>query len=177
MEHPNPDTPKTLTTTTTELAPLDTLDLLAAVPEEEVWLAGQQSERTSTAYRKDVADFIGTVGSTSREDFRKADRAAVLAWQRTMKDRGAKPATIRRRLSALSSLFSHLVHVRAADANPVREIRRPRVNRRRGTTASFSPKEARAILDTPEPGTILGLRDRAILSVGFHVGCRRAEIA
>ena len=177
MKRPKSDAPGTLTTTATEVAELDTLDVLAAVPEEDIWLAGQQSERTRTAYRKDVADFIRTVGISSREDFRKVDRAAVLAWRRAMKDRGAKPASIRRRLSALSSLFTHLVHVRAADANPVREIRRPKVNRRRGTTAAFSPKEARAILDAPDPGSILGLRDRAILSVGFQVGCRRAEIA
>jgi site-specific recombinase XerD len=51
------------------------------------------------------------------------------------------------------------------------------VNRRHGSTASFSQKEARLILDAPDAATIQGLRDRAILAVGFYAGCRRSEIA
>ena len=160
-----------------DLAKADALEILKAVPEEEIWLAGQLSEQTRRAYRLDVADFCRALGVTTREDFRRVDRAAVIAWQRELKSAGVKPSTIRRKLSALSSLFTHLVDRRAADTNPVREIRRPKINRKHGTTASFSPKEARAILDAPDPQSILGLRDRAILAVGFQVGCRRAEIA
>jgi integrase len=59
----------------------------------------------------------------------------------------------------------------------VRDIKRPRVNRRQGTTRAFSPKEARAILDAPDATSLRGLRDRAILSVGFQAGPRRSEIA
>ncbi len=33
------------------------------------------------------------------------------------------------------------------------------------------------MLDAPDPGLLIGARDRAILSVGFQVGFRRAEIA
>jgi integrase len=41
----------------------------------------------------------------------------------------------------------------------------------------FSPAQARRLLDAPDPETLQGLRDRAILSVGLQVGPRRAEIA
>lgn len=153
------------------------LDLLRAIPEERVWLEGQQSPHTRRAYRLDVADFMATVRIRTTADFRKVDRVAVLAWKRSMESAGAKPRTIRRRLSALSSLFSHLVDKRAADFNPVREIRRPRVNRRQGTTAAFSPPQARKLLDAPDAATVQGLRDRAILSVGLQAGPRRSEIA
>ncbi len=51
------------------------------------------------------------------------------------------------------------------------------INRREGMTRAFSQKQARKILDAPNPETLLGLRDRAILSVGLQVGFRRAEIA
>src|SRR5947209_3468477 len=61
--------------------------------------------------------------------------------------------------------------------SPVREIRRPKVNRRHGSTASFSQKEAREVLDAPDAGNLQGLRDCAILAVGFYAGCRRSEIA
>jgi integrase/recombinase XerD len=159
------------------LANADVLELLRAVPEEDVWLAGFMSEHTRRTYRDAVADFIRRYVIRDRADFRRVDRAAVVSWQRAMKVEGLKPRTIRVRLSALSSLFAHLVEHRAADQNPVREIRRPRVNRRHGSTASFSQKEARTILDAPDLAGIQGLRDRAILAVGFYAGCRRSEIA
>lgn len=153
------------------------IQLLKAVPEEEIWLAGQLSIHTRRAYRLDVAHFIRTFGVQSAEELRTVDRAAVVAWQNQMQRDGVKPRTIRRRLSALSSLFVHLIEHRSAESNPVRDIKRPRVNRRQGTTRAFSAKEARRILDAPDAGTLVGLRDRAILSVGFQAGPRRSEIA
>jgi integrase/recombinase XerD len=153
------------------------LQILQSVPEEEVWLAGQLSPHTRRAYKRDVAHFVRRMGIRSAAELRQVNRAAVVAWQNLMKERGTKPRTIRRRLSALSSLFAHLVAHRAADANPVRDIKRPRVNRRQGTTRAFSTKEARKILDAPDADTIQGQRDRAILSVGLQAGPRRSEIA
>ena len=43
---------------------LDTLDQLAAIPEEEIWLASQKSARTRRAYRLDVRHFMATLGIT-----------------------------------------------------------------------------------------------------------------
>jgi integrase len=44
-------------------------------------------------------------------------------------------------------------------------------------TLAFSQKQARAVLDAPREDKVIGLRDRAILSVGLQVGFRRSEIA
>jgi integrase/recombinase XerD len=153
------------------------VEILRAVPEEEVWLAGQLSAHTRRAYKQDVAHFVAMMGIKSADELRRVTRAAIVAWQNAMKDNHEKPRTIRRRLSALSSLFAHLVAHRKADDNPVRDIKRPRVNRRNGTTRAFSTKEARMILDAPDATTVRGLRDRAMLSVGFQAGPRRSEIA
>jgi integrase/recombinase XerD len=153
------------------------LELLRAIPEERVWLESQQSHQTRRAYRGDVLNFMRTMGINETNEFRKVDRMAVVAWKRRMEGDGAKPRTVRRRLAALSSLFSHLVDQHVVHANPVREIRRPRVNRKQGTTAAFSPAQARKLLDAPDAETLQGLRDRAILSIGLQVGPRRSEIA
>ena len=92
-------------------------------------------------------------------------------------EQGSQASTVRRRLAALSSLFAHLVKFGIVDMNPVREVERPAINRREGTTLAFSQKQARSILDAPNPHSLLGVRDRAILAVGLQVGFRRAEIA
>lgn len=150
---------------------------LQAVPEESIWLANNLSPHTRRAYRRDVEAFMQFMGIRTTAELRCMNRAAVVAWRNDMMACQTKPRTIRRRLSALSSLFKHLVAQRAADTNPVREISRPRVNRRQGTTRAFSKREARKLLDAPSNITLQGLRDRAILSVGLQAGPRRAEIA
>ena len=158
-----------------QLAPLEAL---AAIPEEEIWLASQKSARTRRAYRLDVAHFMRTLGVTTPEQLRHIDHRAVIAWERIMReDQGAAASTVRRRLAALSSLFKHLVRHGAAGRNPVVDVARPAINREEGSTAAFSKAQARKLLDAPPAGTVAGARDRAILAVGLQVGFRRAEIA
>lgn len=153
------------------------LESLAAIPEEQVWLASQKSSRTRLAYKHDVAHFMRMLGITAPEQLRQVDHRAVIAWEMRMREtEGLQNSTIRRRLSALSSLFSHLVRHRAAADNPVREVVRPAINRQHGKTLAFSKRQSRAILDAPRPPSVTWLRDRAILAVGLQVGFRRAEI-
>jgi site-specific recombinase XerC len=157
---------------------VSTLDRLASIPEEEIWLSKQKSPRTRRAYRLDVQHFMRTLGITRSEELRQADHKAVIAWERCMREvELAASSTIRRRLAALSSLYKHLVRHDHAPRNPVGEVERPAINRDEGATAAFSKAQARKLLDLPNEDTVAGLRDRAILSVGLQVGLRRAEIA
>jgi len=141
-------------------------------------LASHKSERTRRAYRKNVTDFMGFLGIQSAEFLRSATHAHIIAWERHLREeRGYASSTVRRRLAAVSSLFRHLKNHGLMDSNPALDVKRPPVNRTEGSTPAFSKEEARALLDAPDPETLLGLRDRAILSVGLHAGLRRAEIA
>jgi integrase/recombinase XerD len=158
-----------------QLAPLDHL---AAIPEEEIWLAKQKSAQTRRAYKLDVRHFMLALGITATEQLRQIDHRAVIAWERIQREQeGAAASTIRRRLAALSSLFKHLVKHGAASRNPVVDVDRPVINRDEGSTAAFSRAQARRLLDAPPLDTTAGLRDRAILAVGLQAGFRRAEIA
>src|SRR2546423_760166 len=107
-------------------SPSFSLQLLQSVPEEEVWLAGQLSPQTRVAYKKDVNHYVRTMNIRSTAELRQVGRAAVIAWLNRMRDEKIAPRTLRRRLSALSSLFSHLVEHRIVESNPVRDIKRPR---------------------------------------------------
>jgi integrase/recombinase XerD len=154
------------------------VDQLAGIPEEEIWLASRKSARTRRAYQNDVKHFMRTLNIRSADELRRVDHRAVMAWEHIMREQqGSQASTVRRRLAALSSLFAHLVKFGIVPMNPVREVVRPAINRREGTTLAFSQKQARSILDTPNPNSVLGVRDRAILAVGLQVGFRRAEIA
>src|SRR5437870_13390889 len=87
-----------------------TLDRLADIPEEEIWLKKQKSKRTRRAYRLDVQHFMRTLSITTPAELRQADHKAVIAWERFMREtEHAAASTIRRRLAALSPLYKHLV--------------------------------------------------------------------
>lgn len=155
-----------------------TIEILAAIPEEAVWLAKQKSPRTRRGYQQDVQHFMRFCGLGAAEELRQVDHRAVIAWERYMREtEGAEASTVRRRLAALSSLFKHLFEHGRADRNPVAAVRRPAINRDQGFTLAFSKAQARKLLDAPPDDTLAGLRDRAVLSVGLQAGLRRAEIA
>ncbi len=105
------------------------LDALAAIPEEQVWLASRKSPQTRRAYRCDVDHFMRTLGIQSADELRRVDHKAVLAWEAYMREfEHVEASTVRRRLAALSSLFKHLIKHGAADRNPVRDVERPPMN-------------------------------------------------
>ena len=102
-----------------QLAPLEAL---AAIPEEEIWLAKQKSAQTRRAYRLDVQHFMRALGITTTAALRQVDHRAIIAWERMQREQeGAAASTVRRRLAALSSLFKRLV--RHGGGDPSRSMR------------------------------------------------------
>jgi integrase/recombinase XerD len=175
---PDPDPTVHLPASIDNATAVSTVAALADIPEEDIWLAKQKSERTRRAYKQDVRHFMRTLTIRSYEELRQVDHRAVIAWERIMREiEEAMPSTVRRRLATLSSLLKHLVRYVYAAKNPVSEVERPAINREQGTTLAFSKADARKLLDLPDDKTLEGLRDRAILAVGLQVGLRRAEIA
>jgi site-specific recombinase XerD len=173
-----PPSPPAVLPSSNAVGHVSVIQALAEIPEEEIWLAKQKSKRTRRAYTQDVRHFMRTLNIHSYDELRQVDHRAVIAWERIMREIDkAAASTIRRRLSALSSLMKHLTRYGHLSKNHVAEVERPNINREEGTTLAFSTIQARKILDNPDPNTIEGLRDRAILSVGLQVGFRRAEIA
>tara|TARA_R110002073_G_scaffold237382_1_gene398412 strand:- start:1695 stop:2711 length:1017 start_codon:yes stop_codon:yes gene_type:complete len=158
---------------------------LAQVPAEDAWLESLQSERTKRAYKGDVRQFIEGLSIVSRDELYAVTPHAIIAWRtrlgtpRTEGGLGHGRSTVRRKLSALSSLFEHLVEHGMVDFNPVKQVKRPgRTKRdRKGKTAPLMQDEARAVLNAPPEDSPIGARDRAILSLGFQNGLRRSEIA
>ena len=141
------------------LAPID---ILATIAEEDVWLANLKSERTRRAYKADVCDFMESLDIRSGDELYRVKPVVVIAWRKQLEERKLAPTTRARKLSALSSLFKHLVQVQSCEFNPVREVARPSVSQSRGKTAALSQEQARMVLDAPSAETLIGLRDRAI---------------
>jgi len=149
---------------------------LAEVPPETVWFANIRNARTRRAYRIDLKDFMGFVGIVRPVEFRIVTRAHVIAWRNDLDRRDLAPSTVRRKLSALSSLFDYLCESNAVTHNPVRGVERPKANNNEGLTPAADNEQVRLLLAAPHPRTIKGQRDRAILATLLYHGLRREEL-
>lgn len=149
---------------------------LGNVPPEVEWFANLDNPRTRRAYQIDLRDFMTFTGIVQADEFRTVTRAHVLAWRKRLEARQLSGATIRRKLAALSSLFDYLCERNAVLLNPVAGVKRPRGNSNEGTTPALGDHQARALLNAPDPDTLKGKRDRAMLAVLLYHGLRREEL-
>lgn len=149
---------------------------LAHVPAEVEWFANIDNKRTRRAYQIDMRDFMSFVGIQRPEEFRIVTRAHVIAWRKSLEARALGGATIRRKLAALSSLFEYLCDKNAVTHNPVKGVKRPKVESYEGKTPALGDHQARELLNAPDSETLKGKRDRAMLSMLLYHGLRREEL-
>ena len=81
---------------------------LADVPPEIEWLANITNAKTRRFYKSDVAEFSAFTGLKEPGSCAPSHASHVIAWRKDMEARELSPASIRRKLSALSSLFDYL---------------------------------------------------------------------
>ena len=96
------------------------------VPDLFEWLANIANRNTRRAYQHDLAGFMKFVGLSEPHQLRTVSRPHVIAWRKDLERRSLKPATIRRKLAALSELFDFLCE---------KELHRPEPGQRRAAPA------------------------------------------
>ena len=148
--------------------------------EREAIAASKRSEATRRAYAADWADFSAWCEAAGRPPL-PATPDTVGLYLVSLARGGRLVSTIERRVASISS-----VHLAAGFATPapaggeVREIlaglRRRLGKAPRHAKAPLEVDELRRMLATAPPD-LLGVRDRAILLLGFASGLRRSELA
>ena len=79
---------------------------------------------------------------------------------------------MKQHLAALRMLFDWLVTGHVIETNPAHAVRGPKYVVTRGKTPVLTTEEARALLDSIDPGTLSGLRDRALIGVMVYTFAR-----
>jgi len=149
---------------------------LADVPPEVEWFANIRNKNTKRAYGHDVGEFARFVGISRPEDFRLVTRAHIIAWRTKLEEKELAASTVRRKLSALSSLFDQLCEANAVTDNPVHGVKRPTEGANEGKTPALGNGQVVRLLKAPDEDTLKGKRDRAILATLFFHGLRCDEL-
>ena len=79
--------------------------------------------------------------------------------------RAYAPSTVKQNLAALRQLFDWLVVGQVIPSNPAGAVRGPKQVVKMGKTPVLTAAETRRLLDSIDPSTCIGLRDRALLSL------------
>ncbi|MEV6369739.1 tyrosine-type recombinase/integrase [Micromonospora musae] len=168
------------------LARPSTVPALPAGPTEftEAWLHNRRlSAHTREAYRRDIAGWLGWCTERELNPLR-ASFLHVNEYARDLENtrnartgRPLTPASVARKLSALSSWYDFLAKLRAVDANPVAGADRPRVDRDHSATVGLTPEEVDALLAAAEAETgPTASRNRAAVALLADLGLRVGEL-
>ncbi|MET8259286.1 tyrosine-type recombinase/integrase [Micromonospora sp. NPDC005205] len=150
----------------------------------EAWLRNRRlSEHTRDAYRRDVTGWLTWCSGHDLDPLR-ATFLHVNEYARALESslgtrsgRPLTPATVARRLSALSSWYDFLVKLGAVPANPVSGADRPRLDRDHSATVGLTPEEVDALLSAADADTgATAVRNRAALALLADLGLRVGEL-
>jgi integrase/recombinase XerD len=138
---------------------------------DALWMERGLSENTLRAYRNDLCAFTRWQqqrGSGLLET-ETGDVHRYLAAQG-----GRSARTTARRLSSLRRFFQYQVREGRLSSEPTAGVVSPRLGR--PLPKSLTEAEVEALLQAPDTGTDVGLRDRAMLEVLYATGLRVSEL-
>jgi len=155
------------------------------------------SANTWKAYQRDLADYQQWLHDRRRASW--ASPATIVAYLEFLEEKGAKYSTIARRVAAMHKLVEAEAHLTAGAVfddgiyvmDPTKDLRvttaLKAIRRRiRNEKSERSKPQAAAAIDgskllqillTLDPGSPSGIRDKALLLIGWYGALRRSEIA
>jgi integrase/recombinase XerD len=127
----------------------------------EFFTAHIRNANTRRAYARAIAQFFNWCEARSI-GLHQVGPVTVAAY--IEQHPGAKPS-VKQHLAAIRMLFDWLVTGQVVPFNPASSVRGPRYVLRKGLTPVLTAKEARRLLDRIDVGTVIGLRDRALIGL------------
>lgn len=131
------------------------------------------SRNTVQSYRYDLLQFqayLREKGTTLRE----TDRSLILGFLGRQREGGRSNRSISRYLAAIRSFYHYLLREYRLEVDPTENLESPKLEKHLPRVLSIP--EVERLLSQPDPATITGLRDRAMLELMYATGMRVSEL-
>lgn len=141
---------------------------------DHLWLEDGLSQATLAAYRRDLRGFAAWLFNTharALENVLAGDIENWLGWRFAQQ---THPRSAARYLSALKRFYRFLLRERLIDADPTRNLDRPKLPR--GLPKTLTEAEVEHLLAAAGDDTPASLRDRAMLETLYATGLRVSEL-
>lgn len=107
-------------------------------------------------------------------DIKQIDHITIREWLASLHSDQKKKSSIARKLAALRTFFQFLVREGVLESNPAKLVATPRKEKK--LPVHLSVEDAVRFIETPDPETHFGKRDRAILELLYATGVRVSEL-
>jgi site-specific recombinase XerD len=129
----------------------------------EFFTATIRNGNTRRAYAKAVGDFLAWCEGHALT-LPGIEPVHVATYIEQLTQAKAAP-TVKQHLAAIGMLFDWLTSGGIIAFNPAASVRGPKYSVKRGKTPVLTADEARLLLDSIDTGSLIGLRDRALIAV------------
>jgi len=130
----------------------------------EYFAATIRNPNTRAAYMNAVADFLRFEPVADLGSLAEVRSIHVSLYIESIGERFA-PQTVKQRLAALRGLFDWLARHGVLETNPAAPVRGPSYTVKRGKTPILTAAEAKRLIESIDPNSLVGLRDRALIAV------------
>jgi len=130
----------------------------------EFFAATIRNKNTRAAYQHAVGRFFAWCDHHRIGQLADIEPLHVAAYIEALGGNFEKP-TVKQHLAAIRMLFDWLVTGQAVATNPAHAVRGPKHVVKTGKTTVLDAEQARKLLDSIDTWTVVGLRDRALISV------------
>jgi integrase/recombinase XerD len=142
------------------------------------WLDHLRVERglaanTLVAYERDLAT-LAAFADERRVPLVRLSRAQLADFIGSLRERGLSARSQARHVFSIRGFYAFALREGLARLDPTENLRPPRAFR--GLPRYLTPAEVESLLEAPDAGTGVGLRDRAILEVLYASGLRASEL-
>lgn len=130
----------------------------------EFFTAQIRNPNTRRAYMRAVGDFCRWAEEKGQHSIETVSSVHVAAYVEHL-GRHVSPPTVKQNLAAIRMMFDWLATGGILPFNPATAVRGPKHSVKKGKTPVLVPDEARALLDSIDVSTPIGLRDRALIGL------------
>ncbi len=130
----------------------------------EFFAATIRNKNTRMAYYRACCRFFAWCDQHNVGEIADIEPLHVAAYVEAMGKDFEKP-TVKQHLAAIRMLFDWLVTGQVVATNPAHSVRGPKHVVKTGKTTVLTGEQARQLLDSIDVSTVVGLRDRALISV------------
>ena len=130
----------------------------------EFFAATIRNKNTRMAYYRACARFFAWCDHHKIGEIADIEPLHVAAYVEALGKDFEKP-TVKQHLAAIRMLFDWLVVGQVVATNPAHSVRGPKHVVKTGKTTVLTGEQARELLDSIDTSTVVGLRDRALISV------------
>ena len=130
----------------------------------EFFAATIRNKNTRMAYYRAAVKFFAWCDQHKIGEIADIEPVHVAAYVEALA-KDFEKRTVKQRLAAIRMLFDWLVTGQIVATNPAHSVRGPKHVVKTGKTTVLTGEQARALLDSIDTSTLVGLRDRALISV------------